>query len=161
MAKSLDEIITTFTGTDNGQLGQNEQLAQLLNPMTDEAGGWLALAGVGDWVSLWILTLLVGLTVLRFYVPLDTKQVILETLPKPISCLCMEKQNITQQKHAFTDQNKCTITQNRHKKLKPGFVASYNIRPGNRQGLFWFRCFINMSPTYLPGQLSLSSLRGR
>jgi len=39
MAKSLDEIITTFTGTDNGQLGQNEQLAQLLNPMTDEAGG--------------------------------------------------------------------------------------------------------------------------
>jgi len=24
------------------------------------------------------------------------------------------------------------------KKLKPGLVASYNIRPGNRKGLFWF-----------------------
>jgi len=24
------------------------------------------------------------------------------------------------------------------KKLKPGLVASYNIRPGNGEGLFWF-----------------------
>ena len=31
----------------------------------------------------------------------------------------------------------------RHKKLKPGLVASYDIRPGNRDGLFWFRRFIN------------------
>jgi len=37
----------------------------------------------------------------------------------------MERQNITQQKHAFTNQNKCTTTQNKHKKLKPGLVASY------------------------------------
>jgi len=29
--------------------------------------------------------------------------------------------------HAFTNQNKCTTTQNKHKKLKPGLVASYNI----------------------------------
>jgi len=30
------------------------------------------------------------------------------------------------------------------KKLKPGLVASYDIRPENREGLFWFRCFINL-----------------
>jgi len=35
------------------------------------------------------------------------------------------------------------------KKLKPGLVASYNIPPGNGEGLFWFRHFINMSLTYL------------
>jgi len=28
-------------------------------------------------------------------------------------------------------------------------VASYDIRPGNGQGLFWFWCFINLSLTYL------------
>ena len=61
----------------------------------------------------------------------------------------MEKQNLTQQKHAFTNQNKCTTTQNKHKTLKPGLVASYNIRPGNREGLFWFWRFINLSLTYL------------
>jgi len=48
---------------------------------------------------------------LWFYAPLDTEQVILETFPKPISWLGMEKQNLTQQKHAFTNQNKCTTTQ--------------------------------------------------
>jgi len=31
----------------------------------------------------------------------------------------------------------------------PGLVASYNIQPGNREGLFWFQCFINLSLTYL------------
>jgi len=35
------------------------------------------------------------------------------------------------------------------KKLKPGLVASYDIRPGNGEGLFRFRCFINLSLTYL------------
>jgi len=34
------------------------------------------------------------------------------------------------------------MTQNKHKKLKPGWVASCNIRPGNGVGLFWFRRFI-------------------
>jgi len=33
----------------------------------------------------------------------------------------MEKQNLTQQKHRFTNQNKCTITQNKHKKVKARF----------------------------------------
>jgi len=55
--------------------------------------------------------------------------------PKPISWLGMEKLNLTQQKHTFTNQNKCTTTQNKHKKLKPGLVASYAIRPGNGEGL--------------------------
>jgi len=55
------------------------------------------------------------LTELKFYTPLDTKYVIAKTFPKPISRPGMEKQNLTQQKHAFTDQNKCTTTQNNHK----------------------------------------------
>jgi len=46
----------------------------------------------------------------------------------------MEKENLTQQKHAFTSQNKYTTTQNEHKKLKPGLVASNDIRPGKRRG---------------------------
>ena len=51
------------------------------------------------------------LTELRFYVPLDTNYVIVETFLKPISWLCMEKQNLTQQKDKFTNQKKCTTTQ--------------------------------------------------
>jgi len=42
-----------------------------------------------------------------------------------------KKLNLTQQKHAFTNQKmyyKCT-TQNKHKKLKPGLVAFYDIWP--------------------------------
>ena len=31
----------------------------------------------------------------------------------------------------------------------PGLGASYNIRPGNETGLFWFQRFINLSFTYL------------
>ena len=40
------------------------------------------------------------------------------------------------------------------KKLKSGLVASYDIRPGNREGLFWFWQFINLSLTYLVRDLS-------
>jgi len=40
-------------------------------------------------------------------------------------------------------------TKNNRKKLKPGLVASYDIWPGNAQGLFWFRRFINLSLAYL------------
>jgi len=47
----------------------------------------------------------------------------------------MEKLNLTQQKHTFTNQNKCTTTENKCKKLKPGLVASYNIRPGKSVSL--------------------------
>jgi len=35
---------------------------------------------------------------------------------KPISWLGMEKQNLTQQKHTYINQKKCTTTQNKHKK---------------------------------------------
>jgi len=34
--------------------------------------------------------------------------------------------------------HKNTITQYKHKKLKPGLVASYNIWPGNGDGLSLF-----------------------
>jgi len=45
----------------------------------------------------------------------------------------MEKRNRTQQKHAFTNQNKFTKTQNKTKKLKPCLITSYDIQPGNGQ----------------------------
>ena len=35
------------------------------------------------------------------------------------------------------------------KKLKPRLVAFHDIRPGNGDDLFWTRCFINVSLTYL------------
>jgi len=61
----------------------------------------------------------------------------------------MEKENLTQQKHAFTNQNKRTTTQNIHKKLKPGLITSYDIRPANGEGLFLFWRFVNLLLTYL------------
>jgi len=69
-------------------------------------------------------------------------------IPKPISWLGMEKQN-----HTFINEKKCTTTQQKHKKIKPGLVASYDIRPGNGEGQFLFRRIINMSSTYLLRQL--------
>jgi len=44
------------------------------------------------------------LSELRFYVPLDTKQIISETFSKPSSWLSMEKLNLRQQKHTFPNQ---------------------------------------------------------
>jgi len=74
----------------------------------------------------------------------------LETFPKPICWLGMEKVNLTQQKHVFTNPEKCTTTKNKqNKKLKPCLVASYDIHYGHREGLLPFWCFINMSLTYL------------
>ena len=59
---------------------------------------------------------------LRFYITFDTKYVIFETLfHKPISWLGMEKLNLAQQKYTFTNQKKCTTTQNKHKKTKARF----------------------------------------
>ena len=45
----------------------------------------------------------------------------------------MEKITLTQQKHAFNNQKKCTTTQNKHKKIKSQ-VAFYDIRTGNGVG---------------------------
>jgi len=40
-----------------------------------------------------------------------------------------QKLNLTQQKHAFTNQK--IYYKNKHKKPKPGLIAFYDIRPGN------------------------------
>ena len=66
------------------------------------------------------------------------------------------KAHIHQSKEMYKAQNK-------HEDLKPDLVASYDIRPGNGEGLFWFRRFINLSRTYLLRDLptySRGSTRG-
>jgi len=50
----------------------------------------------------------------------------------------VSKLNLTQQKHAFTNQNKYTTTQNKHAKLKPGTVAPYDIWPENGGAYSYF-----------------------
>jgi len=62
----------------------------------------------------------------------------LDVPPSQYAGLVRKTLNLTQQKHAFTNQKqkKCTTTQNKHNKLKPGLVAFYNIQSGNRAGLF-------------------------
>jgi len=42
-----------------------------------------------------------------------------------------------------------TTTQNEHKKIDPGLVTSYDIRPRNGEGLLLLWHFINLSLTYL------------
>jgi len=58
----------------------------------------------------------------------------LEKFSKPISSLGMEKQKLTQQKHAFTNQNKCTTTQNKQLEMwanaqRDGRPAKYRWHP--------------------------------
>ena len=68
---------------------------------------------------------------LRFYVPLETKQTIAETF-FPASFLAstvLKKLNSTQQKQTFVQNTK--ILQNKHKKLKPVLVNSYDLRLRN------------------------------
>jgi len=57
---------------------------------------------------------MIDLIELRFYAPLNTKPGIWEMFPKPISWLGMEKVNLTQQKHAFTNQKNVTQHNIRH-----------------------------------------------
>ena len=81
-----------------------------------------------------ITRLLDSVVVLR---PTRHKRVISETFPQASALAWQGKKiNPTQQKQAFTSQKKCTKTQNKHKKLKPGLVAFCDIRPGNGAGLF-------------------------
>jgi len=47
----------------------------------------------------------------------------------------MEKLNLTQQKHTFTNQKKCTATQNKNKKTKARF-----------SGLLWHPAWIQRGP---------------
>jgi len=57
--------------------------------------------------------------------------------PKPNSWLGMKKQNLTQQKHAFTNQTKCTTTQthththllNSHFSGTPGWAGTRKVQP--------------------------------
>jgi len=48
----------------------------------------------------------------------------------------MKKLNMTQQKHAYTNQRKWTAKQNKQTKktIKPGLVAFYDIRHWKRSG---------------------------
>jgi len=72
-----------------------------------------------------------------FYAPLDTKQVISETFPKPIYWLDMEKKlNQTQQSAPSSIKRNVLQDKINTKKLKPGLVAFQDIRPGNGVGLF-------------------------
>jgi len=71
---------------------------------------------------------------LRFYVLLNTKYLVSETFPKPVSWLGMEKLNPMQQKHTFTNQKKCTTTQNKHKKLKSRFSRLLRHPAWKRRG---------------------------
>jgi len=54
----------------------------------------------------------------------------------------------TTKAHIHQIKRNVTATGNKHKTLKPGLVASYNIRPGNGEGLFWFLA-LNKFVTYL------------
>jgi len=68
-----------------------------------------------------------------FYVPPDRTGHVGDVSPSQSLGLVRKKLNITQQKHAFTNQKKCTstITQKR----KPGLVTFYDIQPRNAAGL--------------------------
>jgi len=72
------------------------------------------------------------LTELRFYIPLNTKHFILETFQKPISWLGMEKQILTQQKHAFTNQN--NVLQHKINMNKSSAAAEMGNRGHNSVG---------------------------
>ena len=54
----------------------------------------------------------------------------------PFECILSQALNLTPQKHAFANQKKCTTTQNKQRKLKPGLVTFYGIWPVNGTGLF-------------------------
>ena len=69
---------------------------------------------------------------------------------QPISWLSTDKLKQTQRKQTCIRINRIYYNiKLTPKKLKPGLVTSYDIRPGNGEGLFWFRRFINLSLTYL------------
>jgi len=58
----------------------------------------------------------------------------LRDIPKPISWLAMAKLNLSQQKHTFTYQKKCTTTQNKHKKTKARFSRLLQHLAWKRRG---------------------------
>jgi len=55
-------------------------------------------------------------------IPLDTKMGHFGDIPQAhLLAWYRKKQNLTQQKHTFTNPKKCTTTQNEHKKTKARF----------------------------------------
>jgi len=86
------------------------------------------------------------LTELWFYVSLDTKRRHFRDVPQAnlLAWYGKTKPNRTK---AHIHQSK-QIYYNT-KELKPGLIASYDIQPGNEEGLFWFRHFIDLSLIYL------------
>jgi len=70
--------------------------------------------------------------------------------------------NVTDRQDRQTDRQRSnrigrTVLQTVTQKLKPGLVVSYDIRPGNGQGLIWFQCFIILSLVYLLRHLTTYS----
>jgi len=61
----------------------------------------------------------------------------------------MEKTKPNTTKARIHQSNETCYNTKLTQKLKPGLVASYDIRCGNGGGLFWFRRFTNLSLTYL------------
>jgi len=83
------------------------------------------------------------------YVLLNTKQVNSETFPRPISWPGMEKLNLTHKSTHSPIKTNVLRHKINTKKTKARLSHLHDIRPGNGEGLFWFRCFINLSLTYL------------
>jgi len=71
-----------------------------------------------------------------FYVPLDTNKSFRRRFLKRISWLGSGKKlNLTQQKHAFTNQKKYSTSENKHK-TKARFSRLFTTSDGNGAGLF-------------------------
>jgi len=59
-----------------------------------------------------------------------------DVFPSQSFGLVWKKLNLKQQKHAFTNQHKCTTTQNKHKKTKVRYSCLLRHPAGNGEGLF-------------------------
>jgi len=71
---------------------------------------------------------------LRFYVPLDKIDNFSDVLySQSFGQYWTEKLNLTTKANIHLEHK--NITQNKHKKLKPGLVASYDFQPGNETSL--------------------------
>jgi len=68
---------------------------------------WRVICSGFTQLTMLLLSLLIEL---RFHIPLDNKIGHSEMFRKPVSWLGMERLNLTQQKHAFTNEKKFTTT---------------------------------------------------
>ena len=94
---------------------------------------------------------------LRFYVPLDTKKGHFRNVPQANLLAWYGKVNLVTKARSHQSKEMYYNTKWTQKlSLKPGLVASYNIRLGNGEGLFLFQRFINLSLIYLLRHLPLT-----